>query len=262
MIAEKETGAKGCELLLLPFEQSTSYLKGAGDGPQSLGSMIDRTSFAKWAVLDSNGLSVEKYLEKIAGRVFETAMSKRKILSIGGEHTVTYGVLDGMVKAGIRPFVIQLDAHADLRDEYGDTPWSHACVMRRVIENLKLQTMAVGVRSLSTEEADYMNKNKLSVIYAYQLRRKDFLLDGYTAEIGKNVYLTIDMDFLDPSVAPGTGTPEPGGLRWYEALDIIDQLIKGKNLIGFDLVEYCPVAEKEVTGRAASELINYLCGFM
>ncbi len=252
------SGPAAAGLLLLPFEQTTSYLKGTAEGPAVLLPLVDQTRFARRVDAAAGDLPAQTYLGRVAEAARALAEDGLKIAAVGGEHTVTFGVLAGLAGAGLRPAVIQLDAHADLRHEYEGTPWSHACVMRRVIERLELPTLAAGIRSLSIEEAAFIRQGRLPVAFAHELRRDGFRLNRELRDLGEDVYLTVDIDFLDPSVIPGTGTPEPGGLGWHEGLALIDRLLEKKKLVGFDLVEFCPAAEEKVTGAAAARLFDHL----
>jgi agmatinase len=252
------SGASGAGLLLLPFEQTTSYLKGTAEGPAVLVPLVERARFARWTEVLAGDYPARTYLGRVAEAARSLVEDGLKIAAVGGEHTVTFGVLAGLAGAGLRPAVIQLDAHADLRQEYEGTPWSHACVMRRVVERLELPTLAAGIRSLSVEEASFIKKSGLPVAFAHELRQGGFHLDRELRDLGEAVYLTVDIDFLDPSVVPGTGTPEPGGLGWYEGLALIDRLLEKKKLVGFDVVEFCPAAEEKITVAAAARLFDHL----
>jgi agmatinase len=189
-----------------------------------------------------------------------TAAVKRGLLPvvIGGEHTVTIGAVRALAEPDGTPGVIQLDAHADLRGSYEGSRFSHACVMRRIAEDMSLPVFPVGVRALSRGEARYMEKNSLSRLPANLLgegkKRLPPLLKGFPAK----VYLTVDMDFFDPSVVPGVGTPEPGGAGWYQALEIVETILRGRKLTGFDIVELCPRREREVSVRAAVRFTEYI----
>jgi agmatinase len=247
-----------CRLVLLPFEGTTSYLTGTAGGPAAVVPHLVPASFPSSVTVGGGGTTPGAFLAETARVVRELTLAGEKAAAVGGEHTVTYGVVRGLVEAGVRPTVIQLDAHADLRPEYEGTPWSHACVMRRIIDDFGLPTLAAGIRSLSAEEADFIGESGRPIIFAHQLRA-GFGSPGSRLDTpGDDVYLTVDIDFLDPSVMPGTGTPEPGGLGWYAGLSLIDRLLAGRNLVGFDLVEFCPPVESAVTTRAVVRLIEYL----
>ncbi len=248
-------------LLLLPFELTTSYRKGTSEGPGVLGPFFPGGAAASPVEVKQGGLDAPAYLAEVSRAAEEIAARGRKPAAIGGEHTVTWGVLSGLVRAGIRPAVVQLDAHADMREEYEGSPWSHACVMRRVIEELKLPTLGAGIRSLSIEEADFIRERGRPTLWAHEIHADPARADAAAAALGPEVYLTLDIDVLDPSVAPGTGTPEPGGLGWYAALRLIERLLRGKRLVGFDLVEFCPLAETPVTAAAARGLFESLLAF-
>lgn len=252
----------GRELFLLPFERTTSYMTGTGRGPSVLQPLLIPQPFDYAVYMDPGKAGADEYLGSVAEKVQKAISAGLKIAGVGGEHTVTYGIFLGLTRAGMRPAVIQLDAHADLRGEYEGTPWSHACVMRRIIEDFDLPVLAVGIRSLSREESLYAVEKDISILYAHQMKKGAFSFSGLMDHLGRDVYLTFDADFLDPSVMPGTGTPEPGGALWYEAFTVIDKLLEGRNLVGFDFVEYSPEAECERSAAAAAGLIRHLCGYL
>jgi len=154
--------------------------------------------------------------------------------------------------------VLQLDAHADMRDEYLDSPYSHACVMRRVRE--LVPAASVGVRSFSEEEAELLESNPLPIWSTRRFRalRGDWkpILDALTAD----VFVTFDLDALDPSLLPGTGTPEPGGLDWYEAVDLLAAVAASKRIVGFDIVELAPIGGQVASDFLAARLAYRMMG--
>jgi len=154
--------------------------------------------------------------------------------------------------------VLQIDAHADMRDRYLDSPYSHACVMRRIRE--LVPAASVGIRSLSEGEASYLESHPVPLwsTRGFRALRGDFtsILDALTDE----VFVTFDLDALDPSLAPGTGTPEPGGLDWYEAVDLLAAVAANKRIVGFDLVELAPVPGQVASDFLAARLAYRMMG--
>src|SRR5262249_32924608 len=135
--------------------------------------------------------------------------------------------------------VLQIDAHADLRDTYMGTPHNHACAMRRVLEYAR--TTQVGIRSLSPKEAADLPGLPTEIFYDFNMRRDPQWIDRVVDSLGETVYITIDCDGLDPAIMPAVGTPEPGGLSWYETLALLKRVIESRRVVGCDVVELSPV---------------------
>lgn len=182
-------------------------------------------------------------------------------LILGGEHSITLGVVQALVKKYPKLSVLQLDAHADLLDQFEGTKIHHATVMRRIVDDLKIPVTSVGVRSMSQEEALYLDKKSVQVFYA-----QDYPLELPVDEIIKSlatrdVYLTFDLDFLDPAFMPSTGTPVPGGYSFYQTLPLLKKLTEEKNLVGADLVELLPNQVNYQADVLAAELAFKILGY-
>jgi len=184
-------------------------------------------------------------VEREVGRYL--AMDKMPVV-LGGEHSVSIGAIKAYERKYPRLSVVQLDAHADLRDSFEGTPYNHACIMRHFAG--RIPTLQVGIRSYSREEAEFIREKRLMVVSAADFLRRPAgaleLVDRLTHEI----YLTIDVDYFDPAYVPGTGTPEPGGPGWHETLEFIRGLCRKKNVVGFDVNELRPLP-----GDAASDFL-------
>lgn len=187
------------------------------------------------------------------------AQGKRPVV-LGGEHSISGGVVRAVLKRHPGLSVLQIDAHADMRDRYLDSPDSHACVMRRIREICP--AASVGIRSLSEEEAEYLRAHPAPIWSTRQFRA----LGGDAAPIldalTDDVFITFDLDGLDPSCLPGTGTPEPGGLDWYEASDLIGAVAAKKRIVGFDVVELAPLAGDVASDFLAARLTYRMIGHM
>lgn len=187
------------------------------------------------------------------------AQGKRPVV-LGGEHSISGGVVRAVLKRHPGLSVLQIDAHADMRDRYLDSPDSHACVMRRIREICP--AASVGIRSLSEEEAEYLRENPAPIWSTRQFRALGGdpapILDALTDD----VFITFDLDGLDPSCLPGTGTPEPGGLDWYEASDLIAAVASKKRIVGFDVVELAPLAGDVASDFLAARLTYRMIGHM
>jgi agmatinase len=179
---------------------------------------------------------------------------------IGGEHSITPGCVKAFSQSYDDFSILQLDAHTDLREEYGKTKFSHACAMRRCLDICK-NIVQVGVRSLCSEEADFIKKNKLKILWAKDTFGNDAWFDDAISRLSKNVYITLDLDVFDPSILPSSGTPEPGGLYYYQMLKFLRRVFENKNVVGFDVVELCP-NEKDVSSDfTASKILYKMIGY-
>lgn len=170
----------------------------------------------------------------------KTLLDKDKfICTLGGEHSVSAPIIKAHAEKFHDFSVIQIDAHADLRDTYDGTPHSHASIMARVVKDLRIPSVQVGIRSISAEEAQLVDTGiPTRIFWAQDIVGRTDWIDSAVNSLSENVYLTIDIDGLDPSLVPTTGTPEPGGLGWYETLALIRRLAEKKRVVGMDLVEY------------------------
>lgn len=165
--------------------------------------------------------------------------AEKFICMLGGEHSVSAPIIKAHAEKFHNMSVLQIDAHADLRDTYDGTPHSHASIMARVVKDLRIPSVQVGIRSISADEARLLSDGlPTKIFWARDIAGKTDWIDAAIDSLTENVYLTIDIDGLDPSIVPTTGTPEPGGLGWYETLMLIRKLAEKKRIVGMDLVEY------------------------
>jgi agmatinase len=181
----------------------------------------------------------EEMMDGLYERTKELLKSDKFICMLGGEHSVSAPVIKAHHEKFPNLSVLQIDAHADLRDAYDGTPHSHASIMARVVKDLRIPSVQVGIRSISGEEARSLKKNlPTRIFWARDIVGKTDWIDDAVDSLSDEVYLTIDIDGLDPSIVPTTGTPEPGGLGWYETLTLIRRVAEKKKIVGMDLVEY------------------------
>lgn len=165
--------------------------------------------------------------------------SGKFLCMLGGEHSVSAPIIKAHAEKYHNMSVLQIDAHADLRDTYDGTPHSHASIMARVVKDLRIPAVQVGIRSISADEVRLIASGIPTKIYwARDIAGRTDWIDDAVENLTENVYLTIDIDGLDPSIVPTTGTPEPGGLGWYETLELIRKLAERRRIVGMDLVEY------------------------
>lgn len=178
------------------------------------------------------------------------------ICMLGGEHSVSAPIIKAHNEKYKNLSVLQIDAHADLRDSYDGTPHSHASIMARVVKDLQIPSVQVGIRSISGDEARSLQGGlPTKIFWARDIVGKTDWIDEAIDSLTENVYLTIDIDGLDPSIVPTTGTPEPGGLGWYETLTLIRKLAENKKVVGMDLVEYSYVENYDSPAFLCSKLV-------
>ncbi len=264
-------------ILLLPYERTTTYVGGTAGGPQAFvaasqqvelyDAELDREPYragiyAAPALRFAQEWDESECLARIRAAASNLLEQNKILIGIGGEHTVTLPLVQAHQARFPDLQVLQLDAHADLRDEFEGTPLNHACVMRRVRE--LVSHVAVGVRSMSREETDFVEENEIPIFAA-----RDFVL-GRTGpeevvaalDPGRPVYVTIDLDCFDPSEAPGVGTPEPGGLSWYGVTSILERVAAERRVVGFDVVELRPLQDSVVTEYLAAKLVYRMIGYL
>ena len=177
------------------------------------------------------------------------------VCMIGGEHSVSAPVIQAHAERYENLSVLQIDAHADLRDTYDGTPHSHASIMARVVRDLKIPAVQVGIRSISSEEARVIDELPTRIFWAKDIVGRTDWWEEAVAGLTENVYLTIDIDGLDPSLVAQTGTPEPGGLGWYETLGLVRTLARSRRVVGMDLTEYSYVEGFSASAFLCAKLI-------
>lgn len=254
----------------VPYSSTTYWGSGTKEGPQAiievsrhleLYDIETRKDPSKEGIftlpfLEPSKNSPAETIARIEKVIFSLLEDKKFVVMIGGEHSITLG----SVKAFARQFknfsVLQVDAHTDLRDEFEGTKYHHGCVVRRIRE-LKIPVTAVGIRSISPEEAEYIKKEKIkNIFYAPAIP-----LNKIIASLKENVYLSFDLDALDPSIMPAVGTPEPGGLDWYETLNLIRAVAQKRKVIGADLIELSPIAGLEAPNFLAAKLVYKIIAY-
>ena len=198
----------------------------------------------------------EAMMDSLYERTKELLDSDKFICMLGGEHSVSAPVIKAHAEKFHDMSVLQIDAHADLRDTYDGTPHSHASIMARVVKDLRIPSVQVGIRSISADEARSLNTGlPTKIFWAKDIVGKMDWIDAAVDSLTENVYLTIDIDGLDPSLVPTTGTPEPGGLGWYETLALIRTLARKRRVIGMDLVEFSKTENSDAPAFLCSKLV-------
>ncbi len=180
------------------------------------------------------------------------------VTTFGGEHSISIPCIRAFREHFGNMTVLQLDAHTDLRPSYEGTPYNHACAMAEAVTTTNL--VQVGIRSMDKSEAEFMKREK--VFFAGDIRKDKFWIDRVLEKCVGTVYITIDLDAFDPSIMPATGTPEPGGLFWYETLELLKRVCERNKVVGFDIVELCPIdgitAPQFLAAKLYYKLIAYL----
>lgn len=204
----------------------------------------------------------ERMMNSLYDRAKELVMSGKFVTMIGGEHSVSAPVIRAHAEEFENFSVLQIDAHADLRDTYDGTPHSHASIMARVVKDMRIPAVQVGIRSISVEEARVVDQLPTRIFWAKDIVGRNDWWDEAVDGLTENVYLTIDIDGLDPSLVSATGTPEPGGLGWYETIGLIRTLARKRNVVGMDLTEYSYVEGQNASAFLCAKLIYKTLGLV
>ena len=257
-----------------PFEHTVSYGHGTADGPAAILAasskleLFDGLSVPAHAgvfalpALRVRGLGPEAALARIEAATRAALAGDHVPVLLGGEHTVTLGAVRALVKSGAAFGIVQFDAHGDLRHEYTGTVYSHGCVMRRCLD-LGIPVFQIGVRSYCEEEVAVRRNYGVGHVDAVVIARRGGLPRRILpASFPKAIYITFDVDALDPSLVPATGTPEPGGLTWYEALDALARIVSGRRVLAFDAVELAPVPGGHASDFTVAKLVYSIMGIM
>lgn len=279
-IPDKYSSWKRALFVVVPFpiDLTTTYMSGTRNGPRALieasGHMelFDEENkiepyragifvSTEIPVLTTGPLAMLKELEKRIKAV--TRAGKFPVL-VGGEHSGTCGAVSALKKKYGDLTVLQFDAHADLRDSYLGTPWNHACVGRRIVDS-GAKLVQVGVRSISEEEDRFLRRaENVKTYYASEVRES--LADvtrGVVSSLSGNVYISIDLDVFDPGIMPAVGTPEPGGLDWFEVIDILRDVMRADcNIVGIDIMELSPIPGIVAPEFLAAKLCYRLMGWI
>ncbi len=258
-------------ILPAPFDATSTWIKGADKGPNAIieaSANMETYDIETDSEVYKQGIFTDEPIKekkspqimtaKLKDKALKHLKNKKFLVTIGGEHSVSAGVIEAHTESFDELSILQLDAHADLRDEYHGSKYNHACVMARAREIAPV--VQVGIRSACVEERELI-QNADNVFPAQDTYNNNNWFEKCLNKLTKNVYLTIDLDVFDPSIMPSTGTPEPGGLLWYQVLDFLKQLIREKNVVGFDVVELCPNPANKGPDFLAAKLIYKLLSY-
>ena len=257
----------------VPYDSTTSFKSGARHGPRAiinaskqledfdieLGRDISDIGIYTTQEIEPNVDSPQAMMERVR-RVTSHFMSRDKLVGVlGGEHTITIGGVSAALEYFSDLTVLYLDAHADLRNEYMGSRWSHACVARRLSERVPL--VEVGVRSMSEEEVQFIDHNDMPVFLWPPPVETEKSVADVIEKLGPNVYVSIDLDVLDPSIMSAVGTPEPGGMSWHQVTSLLRQVAEQRRIVGFDVVELSPSEGPEACAFAAAKLVYKTIGY-
>ncbi|MCB1054904.1 MAG: agmatinase [Acidobacteria bacterium] len=263
-------------VLPVPFERTTSYGKGTVGGPAAILAASHQLELydeelrfepadqgiATLPLFLPESFDMAEAMAEIEAEARQHLEAGKFLVTLGGEHSLTQAPVRAAASVHGGLGVVQFDAHADLREEFEGTPFSHASVMRRIVED-GLPTLAIGLRALSAPEARLVDEHQLPVIWGYELEeRGDQLFDDYLAKLPDTIYLTFDLDFFDPSLVPATGTPEPGGGRWWPTLRMLRRLFETKRVVAMDVVELAPTGTHHASDFLAAKLVYKCLGYL
>jgi agmatinase len=256
---ERGTFEKATVLLQsVPFDGTSTWGKGADKGFEAFMDATDNMELydietdsevyerGVYILPEINGKTAEEMFHAVYGKAKELLKTGKFLTFFGGEHSISIGVIKAFYETYPDITILQLDAHADLRPEYMGTPYNHACALYDASKNTNL--IQVGIRSMDQPEMEHLDKNKC--FFMQDIYDNDAWMDRSIELMGDQVYITLDLDVFDPSIIPGTGTPEPGGMQWYPMLTYLKKVFKKKEVIGFDIVELAPIE-----GLPASEFL-------
>ncbi|MBC8757175.1 agmatinase [Kordia sp. YSTF-M3] len=250
-------------LIPVPYDGTSTWGKGADKGPEAflhasenmeLYDIETDSEVYKQGIYLADPITVNESPDAMVAAVHEmtkTNIKRNKFVTLfGGEHSISIGAIRAFNECFDNLTVLQIDAHADLRKEYEGSKYNHACALYEANQNTNL--VQVGIRSMDAIERTEMNEE--NVFFAHDMVNDDYWADNAIEAMGDTVYITIDLDGFDSSIMPSTGTPEPGGLFWYETLDFLKRVFEEKNVVGFDIVELCPNPHAKSSDFLAAKL--------
>jgi len=260
-------------ILPIPLDRTTSYVPGTRLGPHEI--LMASSHMELWdeeteTDIHSIGIYTLPELELPFASMDEVVKEIRRVASelvkrdkfpvvLGGEHSITAPVVAAVAARHAGLSVLQIDAHADLRDSFMGTRHNHACAMRRVLEYARCTQVAI--RSLSPEEAAAAPTLPTEIFYDFNMRQRDDWIDRIVDSLSETVYITIDCDGFDPAIMPAVGTPEPGGLTWYEGLALLRRVIETRRVVGCDIVELCPIPGNIAPNFTCAKLIYKILSY-
>ncbi len=254
-------------ILPVPFDKTSTWLKGANKGPAAI---IEASKHLELYDLETDsevyrsGIFTAKPVQaatpSVLSRKTDAAVSRylkdnKLVVTLGGDHSVSIGVIKAYSRQYQNLSLLHLDAHADSRDSYEGSPYNHACVIARAREFTK-NIVSVGIRSMDSSERANVDRKRM--FFAHDIYASDKWIEKAVEQLTDSVYITIDVDVFDPGIMPSTGTPEPGGLGWYQVMKLLAAVSRSKQIVGFDVVELCPSKNKAPDFLAAKLIYTLL----
>lgn len=264
-IEEEYTKLETSKVILIPvpYDGTSTYQKGSDKGPEAfldasenmeLYDIETESEVYKQGIYVADPVTEDASPEAMVNSVHEITkkyIKKNKFVTIiGGEHSISIGSIRAFNESFDNLTVLQIDAHADLRKSYNGSRYNHACAVYEASQSTNL--IQVGIRSMDVIETTIMDTEK--TYFAHEMANDEYWMDSAIDQMTDNVYITFDLDALDPSILRGTGTPEPGGLFWYETLDFLKKVFEEKNVVGFDIMELCPKKGDKISEFVAAKL--------
>ena len=260
----------GIIIVPVPYDETSTWMKGADKGPDAI---LDASVNLEFYDVETSseahleGINTiapileketpEKLVKDVYDRIFSLLSDKKFPVIIGGNHTVSIGAIKAFSEYFENLTILQLDAHADLRQIYEGSVFNHACAMARAREFAPV--IQVGIRSMSAEELPFVERDR--IFFSHELYYDKSMYHRALDKLTGNVYITIDLDVFDPSIMPSTGTPEPGGPPYFELLHFMRDVIKSRNVVGFDVVELCPSETNKSPDFIAAKIIYQLLSY-
>ncbi len=251
-------------IIPVPYDGTSTWIKGADRGPEAiieasanmeLYDIETGSEVYLMGIFTAEPVTEKSTPEKMSAAVYERVkhfIDRNKFTVIaGGEHSVSVGSMKAFTEKYDDLSILQIDAHSDMRNEYEGSGHNHACVMARARELAPV--VQVGIRATDAGELDMTDPER--VFFAHQIHDNEQWMNRAVNLLSENVYITIDLDAFDPSIMPSTGTPEPGGMGWYQTLTFLKKVIESRNLVGFDVVELCPLKTNRAPDFLAAKLI-------
>jgi len=257
-------------ILPIAFDATSTWQKGADKGAQAL---LEASYNLEFYDIETDsevylggiftdlpletGDCPEQMTRQVYDKICSYIEAKKFAVSIGGEHSVSIGAIQAHCEKYDDVTVLQLDAHSDLRQEYHGSKYNHACVMARASEIAPI--LQVGIRSMDSSEKSIMNTD--NVFFAKDIHDNNLWIPRLCSKLSKNVYITVDLDVFDSSIMPSTGTPEPGGMGWWQVLRVLKEVAQTANIIGFDIVELCPNPQNKAPDFLAAKLLYKILSY-
>lgn len=264
-IPDEYAGLESAKVVVIPvpYDGTSTWQKGADKGPDALlhaaqnmelydietdTEVYKEGIYLAPAVVEN--ASPEAMVEAVHKTVTSYLDKDKFVTAIGGEHSISIGVIRAFMERFRNLTVLQIDAHADLRESYDGSTCNHACAVYEA--NQKANLVQVGIRSMDVSEKKVMKLQ--NVFFAHEMVKDSNWMNEAIDRMTRDVFITIDLDAFDPSIMPSTGTPEPGGMQWYETLKFLKKVNKKRNIVGFDIVELCPNPKEKSSDFLAAKL--------